>query len=62
MGTKWVGRGWGPFVLGDQIFGDHLYMGTEFDGVGLSKGIVIKGCKEVGERKTRDQMSKETNR
>ena len=31
--------GWGPFVQEVQIFGDHLSMGTEFDGDCLSRGI-----------------------
>ena len=36
-------------------------MGTEFDGVGLSKGIVCPGCQEVGDRKSGDQMGSGPN-
>ena len=31
--------GWGRFVQGDQIFWNHLSMGTEFDGDRCFKGI-----------------------
>ena len=31
--------GLGPFVQGNQIFGDHLSSGTEFDGDSLSRWI-----------------------
>ena len=52
---------WGPFVLGDQIFGDHLSLGTEFDGDHLSRGInfigiVCPGGQSVRDRKSWDQM------
>ena len=52
---------WGPFVQEDPIFGDHLLMGTEFDGVSLSRGINFKGIfcpegQELGDRKSGDQM------
>ena len=67
---------WGPFVRGDQIFGDHLSrgtkfwgtisMGTEFDGDHLSRGInfmgiVCPGGQEVGDRKSGDQMGSGPN-
>ena len=42
--------GWGPFVQGDQILGDHLSRGIDF------MGIVCSGGQEVGDRKFRDQM------
>ena len=56
----------GPFVQGDQIFGDHLSMVTEFDGDRLSrginfKGIVCSGGQEVGDRKSGDQMGSGPN-
>ena len=35
--------GWGPFVQGDQIFGDHLSRGTKFDGDRLSRGTKLVG-------------------
>ena len=40
LGTKLVRDqiGWGPFVHGDQIFGDHLSRGTELVGDRLSRG------------------------
>ena len=40
VGTwKYKGQiGWGPFVQGDQILGDHLSMGTELVGDRLSRG------------------------
>ena len=51
---------------GDQIFGDHLSMGTEFDGDRLSRGInfmgiVCPGGQEVGDRKSGDQMGSGPN-
>ena len=53
--------GWGPFVQGDQILGDHLSMGIEFDGDHLSRGInfigiVCPGGQELGDRESGDQM------
>ena len=53
--------GYGSFVLGNQIFGDHLSIGTKFDGDRLSRGIsfmgiICPGEQEVGDRKSRDQM------
>ena len=53
--------GWGPFVQGEQIFRDHLSMGTEFDGDRFSRGIVFMGIfclggQEVGDRKSGDQI------
>ena len=58
--------GWGPFVRGDQNFGDHLSMGTEFDGDRLSSGInfmgiICPGGQEVGDRKSGDQMGSGPN-
>jgi hypothetical protein len=69
--------GWGPFVQGDQILGDHLSrgtkffgtllsIGTEFDGDHLSRGInlmgiVCPGGQEVGDRKSGDQMGSGPN-
>ena len=58
--------GWGPFIQGDQIFGDHLYMETEFDGDRLSRGInfmgiVCPGRQEVGDQKSGDQMGSGPN-
>ena len=52
---------WRQFVQGNQILGDHLFMGTKFDGDRLSRGIefmeiVCPGGKEVGDQKSRDQM------
>ena len=63
---------WGPFVLVDQIFGDHLSMGTNYDWDRLSRGTKLDGdhlsmgtefvgtiCpwgQEVGDRKSGDQM------
>ena len=46
---------------GDQIFGDHLSMGTEFDGDRLSRGInfmgiICPGGQEVEDWKSGDQM------
>ena len=54
--------GWGPFVQEDQLFGDHMSMGTEFDGDrlptgdqfygdGLSRGINFMGtvCPNVSQ-------------
>jgi hypothetical protein len=35
--------GWGPFVQGDQILGDHLSRGIKFDGDRLSRGIKFDG-------------------
>ena len=35
--------GLGPFVQEDQIFGDHLFWETEFDGDPLSRGINFMG-------------------
>ena len=58
--------GWGPFVQGDQIFGDHLSRGTKFDGDRLSRGInfmgiVCLGGQEVGDQKSRDQIGSGPN-
>jgi hypothetical protein len=58
--------GWGPFVQGDQIFGDYLFMGTKFVGDHLSKGIdfmgiVCPGGQDVGDRKSGDQMGSGPN-
>ena len=52
---------WGPFVQGDQIFGHHLSIGTEFYGDRLSRGIDFMGIfclggQEVGDRKSGDQI------
>ena len=72
-GPNWLGticpggpNSWGPFVQGDQILGDHLSMGTEFDGDHLSRGInlmgiVCPGGQEVGARKSGDQMGSGPN-
>ena len=35
--------GWGPFVQGDKISGDHMSMETEFDGDRLSRGTESGG-------------------
>jgi hypothetical protein len=48
--------GWGPFVQRDQIFGNHLPMGTEFDGDHLSSEINFMGIVVQKDRKFRDQM------
>ena len=53
--------GWGPFIRGDQILGEHLSRGTEFDGEHLSRGIdfmgiVCPGGQEVGNGNFGDQM------
>ena len=56
--------GWGPFVQGDHIFGDHLSMGSELDGDRLSRGINFMGNpggQEVGDRKSGDQMGSRPN-
>ena len=50
----------------DQILGDHLSLGTKFDGDRLSRGInfmgiVCPGGQEVGDRKSGDQMGSELN-
>ena len=52
--------GLGPFFLDDQIFVDHLPMGTKFDGDRLSRGInfigiICSGGQKVGDRKSVDQ-------
>ena len=57
--------GWGPFVQGDQIFGDHLSMGTKFDdclsrGINF-KGIICPGGREAGDQKFGDQMGSVPN-
>ena len=44
--------GWGPFVQGDQIFGDHLSMGTEFVGDHLSRGFILWESFVQGYRKS----------
>ena len=68
MGIKKYGDqiGWGPFVQGGQILGDHLSMGTEFDRDHLSRGINLMGIvcpegQEVGDRKFGDQMGSGPN-
>ena len=48
------------------MFGDHLSMGTKFDGDSLSRGInfmgiVCPGGQEVGDRKSGDQMGSGPN-
>ena len=69
--------GWGPFVQGDQILGDHLSMGTKFDGDCLSRqtklvgdhlsmgteflGTICPWGQEVGDRKSGDQMGSGPN-
>ena len=58
--------GWGPFVQEVQIFGDHLSMGTEFDGDCLSRGInfmvtICPGGQEVGDQKSGNQMGSGPN-
>ena len=64
--------GWGPFVQGDQIFGDHLTRGTiflgticpwgpKFDGDRLSSGINFMGIICPGGQEVGDQMSLEPN-
>ena len=67
--------GWGPFVQGDQIFGDHLSRGTKFDGDCLSRGTKLVGDylsrgteflgttwgQEVGDQKSGDQMGSGPN-
>ena len=50
----------------DQIFGEHLSMGTEFDEDHLSRGInfmgiVCPGGQEVGDRKFGDLMGSRPN-
>ena len=50
----------------DQILGDYLSMGTEFDGdlfsMGINfMGIVCPGGQEVGDRKSGDQMASRPN-
>ena len=73
----WSQIGWGPFVQGDQIFGDHLSRGTKFDGDRLSRGTKLVGdhlsmgtkflgtiCpwgQKVGDRKSGDQMGSGPN-
>ena len=59
-GSNWLGTicPGGPFVQEDQILGDHLSMGTEFDGDHLSReinlmGIVCPGGQEVQVPKNR---------
>ena len=58
--------GWGLFVQGGQIFGDHLSMGTKVDGYRLSRGInfmgiVCPGGQEVGDWKSGDQIGSRPN-
>ena len=60
--------GWGPFVQGDQIFWDHLSMGTEFDGDRLSSvqgdqfyGNCLFRGQEVEEWTFRDQIGSGPN-
>ena len=36
---------WGPFVHGDQIFGDHLSMGTELVG-----GLFVHRNQSIGDQ------------
>ena len=62
MGTKLAG----PFIQGDQILGEHLSRGTEFDGDHLYKGInfmevVCPGGQKVGNRKSGDQLGSGPN-
>ena len=45
--------GWGPFFQDDQIFGNQLSMGTEFDGDRLSSGIYFMGIICLGKWGTR---------
>ena len=47
----WEPNFWGPFVHGDQIFGDHLSMGTNLAGDHLSSGTELYG----------DRLSRGTN-
>ena len=49
--------GWGQFVQWDQIFGDCLSMGTEFDRDHLSRGINLMGIVCPGGQKVGDQKS-----
>ena len=58
--------GLGPFVQGDQIFGDHLSKGTKLVGDHLSMGTNFLGTicpwgQEVGDRKSGDQMGSGPN-
>ena len=51
----------GTIFPGNQIFGDHLSLATEFDGDRLSRGINFMGIvcpvgHKVGDRKSGDQM------
>ena len=60
------GQAVGIQKYGDQIIGDHLSIGTEFDGDRLSRGInfmgiVCPGGQEVGDRKSGDQMGSGPN-
>ena len=52
--------------MGPKLVGDHLSMGTEFDGGRLSRGInfmgiICPGEQEVGERKSWDQIGSGLN-
>ena len=47
--------GWGPFVQGDQIFGDHLSMGTELVGAVCPEGPINWGP-IVGDQMSGDHM------
>ena len=62
----WDQIGWGPFFQGDQNFGYHWSLGTEFDGDRFSReinlmGIICQGGQEVGDRKSGDKMSSGPN-
>ena len=50
--------GCGPFVQGDQILGDHLSMGNEFDGDCLSSRTYqfLWGLAVQWDRKSGNQM------
>ena len=47
--------GWGPFIQGDQIFGDQMSMGI------VLIGIVCRGVNEVGDWKSGDQLGSGPN-
>ena len=45
--------------MGTKLVGDHLSMGTEFDGNLM--GIVCPGGQEVGDQKSGDQIGSRPN-
>ena len=76
--TQLVPNAYGPWTLGppqlnvgiwkyrDQIFVDHLSIGTKFDGDRLSRGVnfcgnVFPGGQQVGDWKSEDQIGSGPN-